>query len=111
MAFLVLQDVGDDRRGSPRNESPRPAALCTRGMRFVNLLQPLLDAMGGNLGGRNVGVAKHELNGPEPRAAFEQMRGKAVPQHVRSQRDAQTCQPSIGGKYLPHTDSARRRAP
>src|SRR5260370_16543189 len=80
-------------------------------MRFINLLQPLLDDMGINLRGGNIRVAQHELDGTEVRAALKQMRGKTVPQHVWSKRHAKTSKPSIGREYLPDADAAQRRAP
>jgi len=87
--------------------SPWPAALCARVMRLVNLLQPLLDNMGVNLSRRNIRVTEHELDGTEVRAAFKQMRGKTVPQHMRRQRYAHAGEPAIRRKYLPHTDAAQ----
>src|ERR1700686_2380314 len=79
-------------------------------MRFVNLLQPLVDDVGVNLGSGNVGVAEHELDGPEVRSALEQMSGKAVPQHVWSKWHAHTRLPSISRKYLPDSDAAQLRS-
>src|SRR5260370_8193822 len=102
MALLPLQGSRADRRRSTRNEYPGPAALCTRVMRFINLLQPLLDDMGINLCGRNIRVAQHELDGTQVRAALEQMSGKTVPQHVWSKRHAQPVNPPTPLQYLPH---------
>src|SRR5437870_8222481 len=79
-------------------------------MRFVNLLQTLLDDVGVNLGGRNVGMPEHELNGPQIRAALEQMSGKTVPQRVRGKSHAHARLPSISRKYLPDTDTTQWRA-
>src|SRR5260370_37474096 len=79
-------------------------------MRFVNLLQPLLDDVGVNLGSRNVRVAEHELDGPEVCAALEQVRGKTVPQHVMRKSDAHSGLPSISRKYLPDAEAAQRRS-
>src|SRR6266446_8462781 len=55
---------------APAMSFPGPTALCARVVRLVNLLQPLLDDMGINLRGGNVGMAKHKLHGPQVRAAF-----------------------------------------
>src|ERR1700687_139629 len=79
-------------------------------MRFVNLLQPFLDDVGVNLGGRNVGMPEHELHGPEVRSPLEQMRGKTVPQHVRRKSHAHARLPSIGREYFPHADTTQLRA-
>src|SRR5260370_37961318 len=103
-----MQVDSADRGRSAGNEYPGHAALCTRVMRFINLLQPLLDDMGINLRGRNIRVAQHELDGTEVRAALKQMRGKTVPQHVRCERHTQTGEPSIGREYLPDADAAQR---
>src|SRR6267378_1452736 len=55
-------------------------------------------------------MPEHELNGPEVRTALEQMGGKTVPQHVRSKSHTHARLPSIGRKYLPHTDTTQLRA-
>src|SRR5467141_211447 len=79
-------------------------------MRFVNLLQPLFDDVGVNLGGRNIRMPEHELNGPEVRSALEQVRGKTMPQHVRRKSHTHARLASIGRKYLPDADAAQRRS-
>src|SRR5260221_12147187 len=79
-------------------------------MRFVNLLQPLLNDVGVNLGGRDVRMPEHELNGPEVRSALEQERGKTVPQHVRRKSHTNARLPSIGREDLPQAEAAQRRS-
>src|SRR6266849_5777230 len=80
-------------------------------MSLVNLLQPLLDNVRVDLRCRNVGVAEHQLHRSQIRAALQQMRGKTMPQHVRSQRHAQPRPPSIGRKNFPDADAAQLAAP
>ncbi len=40
--------------------------------------------MGIYLGGGNIGMAEHHLNGPEIRTPGKKMGGKGVPEHVRT---------------------------
>ena len=47
---------------------------------------PLLQDVRVDLRRGEVGVAEHHLDGAQVRAAFEQMRGEGVPQHVRTER-------------------------
>ena len=49
----------------------------------VDILQLLVDQLGIDLGGRNVRVSQHLLDGVEIRAVFQQMGGKGVAQGVR----------------------------
>lgn len=53
-------------------------------MRFINLFQTLFDNVGINLGCCNIRVAQHHLHGAQIRSAIQQVRGKTVPQHVRT---------------------------
>src|SRR5277367_4081778 len=85
-------------------------ASSSRVMRFINLLQPLFNHVGINLRRRNVRVTQHQLHRPQIRPALQQMRGKAMSQHVWRQRHAQTRAPSVRRQNLPHTDPAERHA-
>ena len=49
----------------------------------VQLLEPCPLDMGIDLGGRNVGVAEHRLDGPQICAMIQQMGREGMPQHVR----------------------------
>ena len=49
----------------------------------MHFFQPLPGHVRVNLGGGNVGVAEQFLNHPQVGAVLEQVRGKAVPQHMR----------------------------
>src|SRR5947207_577103 len=89
---------------APAISLPGPAALRARVMRFINLLQPLLDDMCINLSSGNVGVAENELNRSKVRTALEQVRGKTVSQHMRRKRYTQNPHPYMNPKNLPHPD-------
>jgi len=56
-------------------------------------------------------MAEHQLNRPQIRATLQQMRGKTVSQHVRSQRNAQPRLLSIVRENLPHAHAADLYAP
>ena len=45
--------------------------------------QPLLDDMGVDLGGRDVGVAEKLLHDPEVGAVLEEVAGEGMPEHMR----------------------------
>src|SRR5580658_2929685 len=94
----------------PQLKSLVRRALSARVMRLVNLLQTLFHYVCVNLGRGNIRVAQHELYRPQVSSTLQQMRRKAVAQHVRRQGHAQTCATSIRRKYFPHANSAERRA-
>ena len=52
---------------------------------FVNTSQPVIIHMSVDLGGFDVGVAEHFLQGPQVRTAGEQMGRKTVPKCVDGQ--------------------------
>src|SRR5437773_12504255 len=79
-------------------------------MRLVNLLQPLFHDMRVDLRGGNVRVPQHQLHRPQVDTALQQVRGKAVPQHVRSERHAKSRAPPVRGQNLPDTHAAERAA-
>src|SRR6185295_10110615 len=73
--------------------------------------QPLLDHMGIDLGGRDVGMAEQRLYDAQVRAVMQQVAGKGMAQHVR--RDQPRRQPrrrrqflQVAGKVLPRQMSA-----
>src|SRR6267143_617955 len=80
-------------------------------MRFVNLLQPLLDNVGVDLRCRNIRVAKHQLNGSQIRAALEQVCGETMPQHVRGQRHSQFRPAPVRGENFPDAYAAQLPPP
>src|SRR6266478_9365750 len=81
-----------------------------RVMRLVDFLQALLDHMRVNLRCRNISVPQHELNGAQIRSPFQQMRGKAVTEFMRSQASAQTQLDSVIVQDLPDRDTAEPAA-
>ena len=50
---------------------------------FVNLLQPLPDDVGINLGRRDLGVPQHHLDRPQVGSPLEEMGREGMPQDVR----------------------------
>ena len=74
-------------------------------MRLINLLQTFLDHVRVNLRRRNVRVTKHHLHRTKVRASIEQMRGKAMTEHVRGQRLAEAGFPPIFPQALPKCDA------
>src|SRR6185369_14376747 len=81
----------------PRKRSRESAFWPSRPrvMRFVNLLQALLDHVRVNLRRGNTRVAQHELDRTEVRTAFQKVRGKTVAQLMRRKLSAQTQANSI----------------
>src|SRR5262245_34592717 len=67
-------------------------------MLFDQAPQPLLDDVGVDLRGRDVGVAEELLHGAEIGAALQQMAGKGVAEDVR--RDARGLYPGGESKRL-----------
>ncbi len=79
-------------------------------MRFINLLQSLFHDMGINLGGGYVRVAQHHLYRTKIRAAVQQVRGEAVPQHMWRQSLTQSRFSSITAEKLPENNAIDGRA-
>ena len=50
---------------------------------FMNLAEVVTGNVGINLGGRNINMAKHHLDGSQIGTTFEEVTGKRVPQTVR----------------------------
>ena len=50
---------------------------------LMNLFQTLAGDMGIDLGGGNIGMAQHDLHGPEIGAMFQEMAGKGMAQGMR----------------------------
>ena len=50
---------------------------------FMNLSEMVTGNVGINLGGRNINMAKHHLDGSQIGTTFEEVTGKRVPQTVR----------------------------
>src|ERR1700733_2155768 len=71
----------------------RARASRARMKRAMHLAQVALRQVRVNLSGRDVAVAEHLLHGAQVCAAFEQMRGEAMPQCVR----ADPCESRIVG--------------
>ena len=51
---------------------------------FMNLSEMVTGNVGIILGGRDINMAKHHLNGSQISPAFEEVAGKRVPKTVRS---------------------------
>ncbi len=64
------------------------ADSCTWVESFVHGPQPRLEHVRVDLRGRQVGMAKHHLDGTQVGSAFEQVRRERVAQHVRADRGA-----------------------
>jgi hypothetical protein len=79
-------------------------------MRLVDFFQALLDHVSVNLCCRNISVPQHELNGAQIRSPFQQMRGKAVTEFMRSEASAQTQLDSVIMQDLPDGDTAEPAA-
>src|SRR5258708_11106649 len=75
-------------------------------MRFINLLQALLDHVRVNLSRGNIRVAQHELDRAEVRTPFQKVRGKTVAQLVRRKTPAQAQAHPIIVQDLPNPDAA-----
>src|SRR5258708_33862847 len=80
-------------------------------MRFVNLLQPVLDHVGINLRSGNVRMAEHKLDRPQIGATLQKVRRKTMPKHVRLDGPAQTCTPPVRRQNLPDADATERASP
>src|SRR5215831_9760505 len=61
-----------------------------------------------NLRRRQIRVAKHHLNRPEIRTAFEQVRGKRMADDVRAQRARQTSGGAVTLENFPEAHAAER---
>ena len=62
---------------------PLPGVL-SPGVEFpVDLLEPFPAHVGVNLGRRDVGVAEHDLDGPEVRASLQEVCGERVAERMR----------------------------
>src|SRR3970040_893781 len=60
-------------------------------MFLVEFFQAVPGDMRVDLRGGDIGMAEHHLNHPEIRAAFQQMTGKGVTQHMRRNRLSNAC--------------------
>src|ERR1700722_6095814 len=76
-------------------------------MRFINLLQALLDHVRVDLCRGNIRVAQHELDRAEVRTPFEKVRGKTVPQLVRRKAAEKTEATSVVMQNLPNRRAAQ----
>ena len=57
-----------------------PHKISSPGMKFsVQLLEPVLGHVGVNLGGRDVRMAEHHLDGPQVGSAFQEVAGEGMP--------------------------------
>lgn len=63
--------------------------------------QPAARDVGIDLGCTYVGVAEHGLYAAKVRSAFEQMRGKCVPQHVRAKVLKKAACLAVRGQQFP----------
>src|SRR5438876_8348521 len=72
--------------------------------------QPRLEHVRVNLRGRKVRMPEHHLDRPQIGAAFEQVRGKRVTDHVRTEGTRQVGAAAVSLEELPEPDAAHRLA-
>src|SRR6185295_5872729 len=77
---------------------------------IVDRPEPRFEHVCVDLCGREVGVAEHQLDRTQVRAALEQMRGERVAQHVRAERARQVGFARVLLENLPEPDAAQRAA-
>ncbi len=77
----------------------------------MEFFQSVLVDMGVDLGGGDVGMAKHELHGAQVRAMSQEVGGKGVTQHVRGDGFADPGRPRRFLDDLPETETAHGAAP
>src|SRR6187455_1664500 len=96
---------------APANTRPitggrRSVALSRRASRagvacIVDRTHPMLEHVGIDLRGREVGMTEHHLDGAEIGAAFEQVRGERMPQRMRAEPGLQPGLAGVGLENLP----------
>jgi len=64
-----------------------------------------------NLRRRNIRMAEHHLNRPKIRTAFEQMRRKRMPEHVRRNDLCNPCSPCTASQQFPKGLPRQRPTP
>src|ERR1700739_1154752 len=79
-------------------------------MGLVNLFQTLFHDVGIDLRRGNIAVTKHQLDGAKIGAAFQEMGGKTVTQHVGRKRHTQTGLAAISRENLPAPNAAEATA-
>ena len=80
-------------------------------MGLIYLLQPFLQHVRVNLGRGDITVTQHELNRSQIRAALQKVRGKRMPDQMRSKPGRQSGTSPISRQNLPKTDARKRSAP
>jgi len=70
-------------------------------MTTMDLLQSVLRDMGIDLGGGDVGMAQHHLNGADIRTPIQEVGGEGMAQSVRGNLFADSCFESIPPNHLP----------
>src|SRR3954447_3397905 len=77
---------------------------------IVDDSQPCLEDVRVDLRRRYIGVAEHQLNGPQVSAALEQVRRERMAEHVRADRRRQIGAARVVLQDLPEADAAQRAA-
>ena len=77
---------------------------------LVNLAQTRRADMSVNFRGADVGVAEQFLDDPQVRAIFQQMSGKAMPDHVRGDVPFDICAPGAALDSAPERGGGEGRA-
>ncbi len=70
---------------------------------LIDLLQSLLENVSVNLGGGNITVPQHQLNGAQIRAAFEQVSCEGMPESMRMNFFLQSGFFGVTDDYFPET--------
>ena len=79
-------------------------------MSLVNLFQAFFHDVGVDLRRGNIAMPEHQLNGAEIGAAFQEMSGETVAEHVGSKSHTQTRLAAIGRENFPDTNAAEPAA-
>src|SRR5580704_14158547 len=96
------------RSNATRDHTPTSRA---RMITFEGLLQALPHDVSVDFRGRNVRMAKHGLDCPQIRPAFQKMGCKRMAQHVRRQLLGDSRLQAISLQNLPETHSRKRFSP
>ena len=78
----VPHNANDEDGKASKKKASGGEALSSRMKFIMHLFKMLPCHMGVNLGGGNIDMAQHQLNGPQIRAALQEVTGKGVAQAV-----------------------------
>ncbi len=93
-------------QGGPRERPSGPGVELV-----VNLTEPVAADVGIDLGRRDLAVPEHELDGPEVRAALEEVGGEGMPQDVRADLRGDPGLQGVALEELPETLPGERASP